>query len=48
MDTAWETLAANYNEKNSKIIIATVDCVLDKAICDEQKVFFLIKSNLDK
>ncbi|OXA61575.1 thioredoxin domain-containing protein 5 [Folsomia candida] len=38
MDTAWETLAANYNEKNSKIIIATVDCVLDKAICDEQKV----------
>lgn len=38
MDSAWETLAANYNDKDSKIVIATVDCVLDKDICDEQKV----------
>lgn len=39
MDHAWETVAVNYNEKNSKIIIATVDCVLDKEICDAQKVY---------
>lgn len=40
MDPAWETVAANYNDKEgqSKYIIATVDCILDKEICDEQKV----------
>ena len=40
MDNAWETVAANYNEENSNIIIAMVDCVLDKDICEEQKVIF--------
>jgi len=38
MDTAWEALASTFNEPESKIIIATVDCVLDKEICEEQKV----------
>jgi thiol-disulfide isomerase/thioredoxin len=39
MDTAWEALAAAYNDPtDSKITIATVDCVLDKEICEDMKV----------
>jgi len=42
MDTAWEALASVFNDppEDSQITIATVDCVLDKEICDDMKVTY--------
>jgi len=40
MDNAWEALASAYNDPADPVItIATVDCVLSKEICEEQKVW---------
>jgi len=38
MDSAWEVLAGRFNDKESPILISTVDCILDKAICEQLKI----------
>jgi len=41
MDSAWDVLAGRFNDKESKdspILVATVDCILDKEICEQLNV----------